>query len=143
MTGVIARGKGPFPYYYSTGLQGGIMSLAIASVGGGLNIALPQEVPQDGAHQARAAALQQFAAIKPQGEKKRPEINIAAENIEKVSLAFNKRLKFVVDHQSHEVTVKVIDEETDKVIKVLPPEELQRLHSRIRETIGFLLDEMA
>jgi flagellar protein FlaG len=59
-----------------------------------------------------------------------------------VSLAFNKRLKFVVDHQSHEVTVKVIDEETDKVIKVLPPEELQRLHSRLRETIGFLLDEM-
>jgi flagellar protein FlaG len=124
------------------------MSLAIASVGGGLNIALPQEASQDGAHQAaRAAALQQFAAAMPEGrppaEKKRPEINIAAENIEKVSLAFNKRLKFVVDHQSHEVTVKVIDEETDKVIKVLPPEELQRLHSRIRETIGFLFDEMA
>jgi flagellar protein FlaG len=122
------------------------MSLAIASVGGGLNIALPQEVPQDGAHQARAAALQQFAAIMPDGkppvEKKTQEINIAAENIERVSLAFNKRLKFVVDHQSHEVTVKVIDEETDKVIKVLPPEELQRLHSRLRETIGFLLDEM-
>jgi flagellar protein FlaG len=47
----------------------------------------------------------------------------------------------VVDHQSHEVTVKVIDSETDKVIKVLPPEELQRLHDRIRETIGFLFDE--
>jgi flagellar protein FlaG len=122
------------------------MSLAIASVGGALNAAFPQEVSQDGAHQARAAALQQFAAIMPDGklpvEKKNREINAAAENIEKVSLAFNKRLKFVVDHQSHEVTVKVIDEETDKVIKVLPPEELQRLHSRIRETIGFLLDEM-
>ncbi|MDR3193064.1 MAG: flagellar protein FlaG [Treponema sp.] len=122
------------------------MSLAIGSVGGGLNITLPQEAAQEGAHQARAAALQQFAAIMPDGkprvEKKSQEISIAAENIEKVSLAFNKRLKFVVDHQSHEVTVKVIDEETDKVIKVLPPEELQRLHSRIRETIGFLLDEM-
>jgi len=28
------------------------------------------------------------------------------------------------------------------VIKVLPPEELQRLHSRIRETMGFLFDRM-
>jgi flagellar protein FlaG len=122
------------------------MGLAIASVGGGLNAAFPPEVPQEGIHQARAALLQQFAAIMPDGkppvEKKNQEINAAAENIEKVGLAFNKRLKFVVDHQSHEVTVKVIDEETDKVIKVLPPEELQRLHSRIRETIGFLLDEM-
>ncbi|MDR3193004.1 MAG: flagellar protein FlaG [Treponema sp.] len=115
------------------------MSLAVASVGSGLN-------PQEGAHQAHVAALQQFAATMPDGkvsgEKKREEINIAAENIEKVSLAFNRRLKFVVDHQSHEVTVKVIDGETDKVIKELPPEELKRLHSRIRETIGFLLDEM-
>jgi flagellar protein FlaG len=123
------------------------MSLPIASVGGGLNAAFPQEVSQDGVHKARAAEFQQLAAFIPGGkppvEKKNQEIKIAAENIEKVSLAFNKRLKFVVDHQSHEVTVKVIDEETDKVIKVLPPEELQRLHSRIRETIGFLLDEMA
>jgi flagellar protein FlaG len=35
----------------------------------------------------------------------------------------------------------VIDPETDKVIKILPPEELQRLHSRIQETIGFFFDE--
>jgi flagellar protein FlaG len=115
-------------------------------VGGALNAALPQEVPQDGARQARTAILQQFVAAMPSGklpvERKSREINAAAENIEKVSLAFNKKLKFVVDHQSHEVTVKVIDRETDKVIKVLPPEELQRLHSRIREAIGFLLDEL-
>jgi flagellar protein FlaG len=123
------------------------MNLAIAPAGNGLNVALPQESIQDGAHQIRAAVLQQFVASMPDGklpaEKKHREINIAAESIEKVSLAFNKKLKFVVDHQSHEVIVKVIDGETDKVIKVLPPEELQRLHSRIRETIGFLFDEMA
>jgi flagellar protein FlaG len=62
-------------------------------------------------------------------------------NLEQISLSFNRRLQFVVDHQSHEVTIKVIDKATDKVIKVLPPEELQRLHSRIEETIGFLFDE--
>ena len=62
-------------------------------------------------------------------------------DLEKVSLAFNRRLQFMVDHQSHDITVKVIDRETDKVIKVLPPEELQRMHDEIRETIGFLFDE--
>jgi len=61
-------------------------------------------------------------------------------DLEQISLAFDRRLKFVIDHDSRQITVKVIDNETDKVIKVLPPEELQRLHSRIRETIGNLFD---
>ena len=60
--------------------------------------------------------------------------------LENISLAFNRRLKFEINYDSKEVIVKVIDNETDKVIRVLPPEELQRLHSRIRETIGFLFD---
>ena len=63
-------------------------------------------------------------------------------DLEQISLAFNRRLKFVIDQDSKQIIVKVIDNETDKVIKVLPPEELQRLHSRIRETIGFLFDRM-
>jgi flagellar protein FlaG len=62
-------------------------------------------------------------------------------DLEQISLSFNRKLQFVVDHQSNEITVKVIDRATDKVVKVLPPEELQRLHSRIEETIGFLFDE--
>ena len=39
------------------------------------------------------------------------------------------------------MVVKVIDKETDKVIKELPSGELQRLHVRIREAIGLLIDE--
>jgi flagellar protein FlaG len=69
------------------------------------------------------------------------EIQDIVRNLEQISLSFNRRLQFVVDHRSNEITVKVIDKTTDKVIKVLPPEELQRLHSRIEETIGFLFDE--
>ena len=62
-------------------------------------------------------------------------------DIQRISLAFNKKLQFVVDHQSNQVIVKVIDPETDKVIKELPPEELQRLHNKLKETIGFLFDQ--
>jgi len=40
------------------------------------------------------------------------------------------------------VIVKVIDKETDKVIKELPPAELQRLHSNLKEAIGLLFNEM-
>jgi len=75
-------------------------------------------------------------------EKVKPQvIHSTASDLERVSLVFNRKLQFVVDHHSNEVIVKVIDKETDKVIKELPPEELQRLHTNLKETIGFLFDE--
>jgi flagellar protein FlaG len=89
---------------------------------------------------APSGAAENTAAFKPSG-KQGGEILDVARNLEQISLSFNRRLQFVVDHKSNEITVKVIDRATDKVIKVLPPEELQRLHSRIEETIGFLFDE--
>jgi flagellar protein FlaG len=83
------------------------------------------------------------AATEPKKEKapevKAHVISATASDLER--LVFNRKLQFVVDHNSHEVIVKVIDKDTDKVIKVLPPEELQRLHSNLRESIGFLFDE--
>ena len=55
---------------------------------------------------------------------------------------FNKRLRFSVNEELGQVVVKVIDSQTDKVIKEIPPEVLQRLHVRIREAIGLLIDEI-
>jgi len=73
--------------------------------------------------------------------KAKPQVQSAASDIEQIGLIFNKKLKFVIDHSSNDVIVKVIDKETDKVIKELPPEELQRMHNDLKETIGFLFDE--
>jgi len=82
-------------------------------------------------------------AVMPGAEKaKAPDLQQTTSELERISLAFNRRLKFEIDQQSREISIKVIDNETDKVIKVLPPEELKRLHSRIRETFGFLFDRM-
>jgi flagellar protein FlaG len=125
------------------------MGIQIATLGTGVNLIPQQELPQDRgfAKQAqirtaelRAAAFEKFEASLP-GNREPEDIMATTADLERVSLAFNRKLKFVVDHQSHEVTVKVIDSETDKVIKVLPPEELQRLHNKLKETIGFLFDE--
>ena len=69
-------------------------------------------------------------------------IQSAAADIQRMGLALNRRLQFVVDQNSNQVIVKVIDKETDKVIKELPPEELQRLHRNLKEAVGLLFDEM-
>jgi len=82
-------------------------------------------------------------AIFPENKqtKQSTDLRAVVEDIERISLAFNKKLKFKVDHESREVTVKIIDTETDKVIKELPSKELQQLRDRIRTTIGIIFDE--
>jgi flagellar protein FlaG len=85
------------------------------------------------------AAVSELKAVSEPKKAKAQVISSAASDLER--LVFNRKLQFVVDHNSHEVIVKVIDKDTDKVIKVLPPEELQRLHNNLKESIGFLFDE--
>ena len=68
------------------------------------------------------------------------DIQSIAPGLEQLNLSFDRRLQFTLNRDSSEVTVKVIDNETDTVIRVLPPEELQRFQSRFRETICFLFD---
>ncbi|MDR0387054.1 MAG: flagellar protein FlaG [Treponema sp.] len=129
------------------------MSIQIAAAGNGINMSPLQELPQDRgstlqsrarAAEVKNAALKKFTASLP-GNDSEPrrggDIHSTVEDLERLSLIFNRKLRFHIDHESHEVIVKVIDSETDKVIKVLPPEELQRLHRRVKEAIGFLFDE--
>ena len=85
---------------------------------------------------------QNEAALPGSAKPKAPDIKQTTSELERISVALNRRLKFEIDQESRQILVKVIDNETDKVIKVLPPEELQRLHSKIRETFGFLFDRM-
>ncbi|MDR0400367.1 MAG: flagellar protein FlaG [Treponema sp.] len=118
------------------------MDMAIVSAGTKFAGLAAERLP--GAPKTPSAASRVSPAILKSAAGDKPadrRIVDVTKNLEQISLSFDRRLQFVVDHQSNEVTIKVIDRETDKVIKVLPPEELQRLHSRIEETIGFLLDK--
>ena len=69
------------------------------------------------------------------------EIDNAVRELQMVTKAFNRRLQFTINKELDQVVVKVIDAETDKVIRELPSEEIQKLHVRIREAIGLLIDE--
>ncbi len=61
--------------------------------------------------------------------------------LEKTFLAFNHRVKLSVNEEIDQVVIKVVDSETDKIIKEIPAEEIQHLIARIKETIGLLVDE--
>lgn len=70
-----------------------------------------------------------------------PEIEIVASELQTVANLLNRRLKFSINDDLGQVVVRVIDTRTDKVIKELPPKALQRLHVKIREAVGLLIDE--
>jgi len=115
--------------------------MSVASVG---HIPVSTAAIPDTVHRVQTVRQPDEAATaaseKPEPKKVKPHvIHSAAADLQR--LVFNRKLQFEVDHNSNEVIVKVIDKETDKVIKELPPEELQRLHSNLKETIGFLFDE--
>lgn len=53
----------------------------------------------------------------------------------------NERLEFSYYKALGQVVVKIIDRQTDTVIRELPPTEFQRVHIALREAIGLLIDK--
>ncbi|MFO7848401.1 MAG: flagellar protein FlaG [Spirochaetia bacterium] len=88
----------------------------------------------------RAAAVQE-AQKKMQDAKSTDDTERYLKDILRLTGLFNRKLKFRINNDLQQVIVKVVDKETDKVIKEIPPEALQRLHERMQEFIGLLIDE--
>lgn len=69
------------------------------------------------------------------------EIREAVAQLEKMVTQFNRRFDISVNESINRIVVKVIDTETDKIIKEIPPEEIQHLLFRLQEMMGLLVDE--
>ena len=70
------------------------------------------------------------------------ELKHAVEQMNALASIMNHRLSFSVDQETHDIIVKVVDADTDKVIRELPPAELQKLHKSIKEALGLLIDKL-
>jgi flagellar protein FlaG len=63
-----------------------------------------------------------------------------AEEIQKYLSEVNVSLSFDVDDKTHDIVVKVINRETGKLIRQIPPEELLKLRQKLEELVGVLLN---
>ena len=52
-------------------------------------------------------------------------------------------LEFSVDEKTKKIIVKVMDADTQKVIRQIPPEEMMRISARVQELLGVLIDGTA
>jgi flagellar protein FlaG len=71
------------------------------------------------------------------------DLQTTIRDLQRISEAFNRRLSFSLNEKLGQVVVKVIDNDTDKVVREIPPTELQHVYERIREVVGLLFDKSA
>ncbi len=64
------------------------------------------------------------------------------ENIQKATDIINGRtLQFSVNKELGKVIIEVVDPTTNKVIREIPSEEIQRLQANLKHTMGLVFDE--
>lgn len=72
------------------------------------------------------------------------QIKADSQQLEKLSEIINgRKLQFNVNKDLGAVVIKVVDSNTNQVLKEIPSEDIQKLKLRIRQTIGSLFDQMA
>lgn len=67
----------------------------------------------------------------------------AAAKVGEVLDTLDSRLKIEVDDETGRVVVKVVQQDTEKVIRQIPPEELLQLQKYLSSLKGILLQEQA
>ena len=69
------------------------------------------------------------------------EVRESVKDINEIVDKVKEGLSFQIHEDTEKMMVKVVDLNTDEVIKELPPEEMLDLQARIHEMVGILIDE--
>lgn len=69
------------------------------------------------------------------------EIDDAIKDLEKFSNYFQTHLNFSKDESTGTTVVKIINSETDEIIRQIPSEEILKISSKMQEVIGVLFDK--
>jgi flagellar protein FlaG len=99
---------------------------------------VPDVLMKESAHvttERRDTRVQELKALD------KDEVQRQARALEDTFQAFNHRIRLSVNEEINQIIIKVVDGNTDKVIKEIPAEEIQRMTAKIRQMIGFLVDE--
>ncbi|WP_461205749.1 flagellar protein FlaG [Clostridium sp. DL1XJH146] len=63
------------------------------------------------------------------------------EKLNKVMFGTDKHFEFSVHKKTNQILVKVVDTETNEVIRELPPEKILDIVAKMEEMVGMLVDE--
>ncbi|MCD4734679.1 MAG: flagellar protein FlaG [Bacteroidales bacterium] len=72
----------------------------------------------------------------------REDVEGMVEALKDLTQTLQTKLNFSVDEGTNNIVVKIIDKNTDKVIRQIPPEELLELQEKMQDLTGFLLSNI-
>lgn len=64
------------------------------------------------------------------------------EKANRSALVLNARVSFSIDQRTNKVIIRVIDGESNEVIRQIPPEEMLRVSAHMDELLGLLFDRI-
>jgi len=68
------------------------------------------------------------------------ELDDAVKKLNSTAAAFNVKLNFSVDDQTERIVVKVMEKETERIIREIPPEYVLNMVAQIQSLIGVFVD---
>lgn len=122
------------------------LSNSPSSVQGSSSRQLPDLQPSGSAVQqvstvnGRNNAVQQSQAT---GEISAEKLQAAVEKMNELMQASDRALQFSVDDTSEKVVIKVVDQQTDEVIRQIPSEETLKFSEFLEGMVGMIFDQKA
>lgn len=94
------------------------------------------EVPKGGTDSTRIASATRRQAPPPLSID-REQLKVALDKIIR-----NTRFQYVLKGKLPYLAIRIIDKDTDKVIREIPSRELQKIHENVERALGILFDEL-
>ncbi len=70
----------------------------------------------------------------------REDVEEMVEALEEMTKTLQTKLNFSINESTNDVVVRVLDKDTEEVIKQFPPEELLELQEKMQDLTGFLFN---
>ncbi len=88
------------------------------------------------------------AAAKPEEKSQNDSVSATPEDVDKalksietVANALNTHLRFLKDDSTGDTVIRIVDDDTGETVRQIPAEDILRIKSRMRETVGLLFDQ--
>lgn len=90
-------------------------------------------------HKSESASANQ-APVAPVHQPSEEEVRQKAEMVSEAVSRLNRGIRFEIDDSTHIIITKVIDKNTNEVIRQIPSQEVLEIAQRLRQNNGVLLN---
>lgn len=93
--------------------------------------------------EARAKSVVEQVRQQAQQEQESEPLEEVVSDLNNLVRELHRELQFSVDKESGDTVIKVIDKETDEVVRQIPSEEIMELRRRLQEATGVIFRDSA